>query len=439
MNKSAKPVIKRIIYCVAVFLSPFIVNFTMNQLSNNGVRFADCITNATTEKIEALREQEANERIANQNNQSNNNTTNNSNNTNNSNSNNNTTQNQKITDFKIVNQTITVGDYKNTINTQKIKLTDTKGKSLSNNLFNYKSDNAGIASVSTAGVIKANFGGTTSVTVSLKTDPNIAKKIKVYVVHTMYSKVKIIKNGGVTVTDINTGKKVTLKKGTTGEYNGLGIVADERATGATGGHQKGDTIKVKNSYYRLPANEKIIRPYAYNIKKEFSKEAVETFVNSYNFKSVTNYIFWVNQGTQYTYMFKKSGNKWKFYKSWPISSGDALDLNHGTNLCITHHKQHPDYCRTTPIRLNSVRLGNKVQSNGAYSSSWYRYSSAGNVAGVIRRRSDTGKSLGNAWHIHYEEAGRNPSSNGCTRVPVNILKWIINNINKFGNSRIIDY
>ena len=61
-SKILKLVIKRLIFCVAVFIVPTLINATMLILDNIGVDFSECITNATTEKITELKEIETEEK-----------------------------------------------------------------------------------------------------------------------------------------------------------------------------------------------------------------------------------------------------------------------------------------------------------------------------------------------------------------------------------------
>lgn len=55
MSKNIHLVIKRIIYCIAIFFIPSIVSVTMSFLGNMGVNFATCITNSAPDKIGAYK------------------------------------------------------------------------------------------------------------------------------------------------------------------------------------------------------------------------------------------------------------------------------------------------------------------------------------------------------------------------------------------------
>ena len=61
-KKNLQVVLKRIISAVAVFLVPIIVQFSMSLLGNLGVSYADCINNATSEKIEYFKQLESEEK-----------------------------------------------------------------------------------------------------------------------------------------------------------------------------------------------------------------------------------------------------------------------------------------------------------------------------------------------------------------------------------------
>lgn len=51
MKKNMSIAIKRIIYCIAIFLVEVIVQFAINLLGENGVSYAKCINIATTEDL----------------------------------------------------------------------------------------------------------------------------------------------------------------------------------------------------------------------------------------------------------------------------------------------------------------------------------------------------------------------------------------------------
>ena len=54
MDKNLKKAIKRILYCICIYLIPTIAYFAINTLGNFGVPYTTCITNANEEKIDEL-------------------------------------------------------------------------------------------------------------------------------------------------------------------------------------------------------------------------------------------------------------------------------------------------------------------------------------------------------------------------------------------------
>lgn len=51
------------------------------------------------------------------------------------------------------------------------------------------------------------------------------------------------------------------------------------------------------------------------------KNTLETFINSKNFKSTSNYLIWINTNTQRTYIFSKSKATWKISKTFLCATG----------------------------------------------------------------------------------------------------------------------
>lgn len=414
MSKATKVVVQRLIYCVAVFLAPSIVTFSMNLLSDAGVDFASCIANATTDKIESLKSA----------NQSTNSSTEQTENKVNSNSNNTSKTEQKTNVvFKLKDSDVVLGHYTKDINTYTIIVTDKNGKKLSASNFTFTSKNPAIASVSSTGQVTAKFRGKTSIIVAQKGNSSNLKNFNVTVVSTLYTKVKT--NKSLTVTNIVTGKSETLKKETKGVLNGIGSYTDPGLGGYSNGlyngassnglhgYMKGDILKVGNNYYLVSASN--VTAYNYSIAGVYDKATAEGFVNDQGFKSSTKYLFWTSQGTQVMYMFKGSKGKWKLYKTFNVSTGDVLGFG------PYHHNRYPG----TGVYFDYYIVGRIAPPPSGYS---YR---------IIWKQTNGGGE-GNPWH-EFGNGSRFPASHGCTQLTGSDLNWLLNNHSSFKGSRIEDY
>ena len=52
-RKSVSIVIKRLIYCVCVFLVPFIVSFVIHLLNDSGIKISSCFTYDKVDKVQS--------------------------------------------------------------------------------------------------------------------------------------------------------------------------------------------------------------------------------------------------------------------------------------------------------------------------------------------------------------------------------------------------
>ena len=285
------------------------------------------------------------------------------------------------------------------IRSETIKIYDKNNKELPASNFTFKSESPGIAKVNSAGKVTANFGGTTNIVVTSKKDNKQSLKVKVTIAHSLYTKVRTRKK--LTVTDLATGKTVTLSKGTKGVINGLG----EKITSCTYKHYiEGNTLRVGKSYYKV--NVEDVKRYDYYIDDKMDQKTVEEFVNARGFKSKRKYLFWSNQGTQYEYIFKGSKGNWKLYKVFPISSGDVI----GHSVC-SGTGIHPKY----------YKMGGVI----------YRAFGGGSYPdGYIPRN---GYSSG----YHARGGTRRPKTRGCTAFKKKHLKWFTSNIEEIKEAQIV--
>ena len=202
----------------------------------------------------------------------------------------------------------------------KIEITDSNGKIMSNDKFNFKSSNNAIANV-VDGTIYGKSEGKAIIKISHKTNPSQTKEIEVNVVTSLHVKAKLKKKK--TLRNILTNKTVTFNKGTIGIYNGITKNHPKAGQNASV-YKNGNIIQIKGNYYQI--DPKDVEAYRYEISNRYSNKVAEEFVNYNKFTSKTNYLFWSNQSTETEYMFKKVNNRWVLFKTFTIRSGDALGL-----------------------------------------------------------------------------------------------------------------
>lgn len=404
MRKNIILAIKRIIAAILLFLVPTITNMTMSVLTYAGVKGAAYYNLAIEENLnsEVLKKINIDEYINNY-----------RSGIISSSSNSSSSKSKMVVDgetYRLKNDFIVLANIRNNDAAKKYKLVKYTIEILnSKNLpqpatnFIFKSENPGIATVSANGVVTANFGGTTNIIVKHKNDLTKSVKLKVTVVHSLYTKVKTTKK--LTVTNMKTGQSITLSKGTKGVYNGLAEKDLHR------NYFSGNTLKVGNNYYKVDVED--VKHYGYKINEKVDKKTAEEFVNSHNFKSKTKYLFWSNQGTQYEYIFTGSKKNWKLYKVFKISTGDALGYK------IPEGNTH----------------GNS--GTGTYPDMY--------VMGSIAHTSYGGSSFPHGYipkndgASGYHEYGgtRQPKTHGCTAFKLKDLKWFTSNLSKIKKSQIV--
>ena len=399
-KKISGTIFKRIIYCVLVFFVPMIVNFIVGVLGDLGVDYMECIENATPEKIAFYKAQEeANKPQGSSGGSSISPTASSS-------SSKKTNTKEKDVDFKITKDKIVIGHYKNTVNKYKIVL-KSKGKVLSNKNYTFTSNNPAIASVNSKGVVSGHFGGQTTITVTSKKDKTNKEKVPVLVTHTLYTRVTVRKR--VTGVSAKTGKKVTLRAGTKGLYNGIG------PNTSPNGYLLGDTIKVSGDYIKVDPS--YVKPYKYYASAIYSKEDVEEFVNNFGFASQTKYLFWSNSGTGQEYMFKGKEGKWKLYKQFYINVGDAALLLYSESARTGVHFNMFLYDHGNLNDPKNIVNGMPVIYKSYITAPTHRT---------------------NPWHAGGSKT-RLPASHGCTRFLNEDMRYLDSIYNKIKNSSLIDF
>ena len=435
VSSSIPKIAKRTVAAIVIFLLPTIMDYVFTYIITSDTNeLKVCYENASLERINELtilkekerqaerekekqalkdalnkredKEKEQNEAIKNQreeeknkNNQSNQGSSNNQNNTPSGNVGTNIEQGAEpkllVNDeFKVSKQRVSIANYKS-FNKSTISLLSNAGTPLDANNYTFESSNPAIVSVNKNGTIKPHFGGIASITITSKEDPSKKASVNVQVMQTIYTNVKV--KSTITGTSLITGNQVTLNAGTEGVYNGV-------ANSNIRGYPVGDTIKVGNDYIQI--NNNSVTPTSYAIAGVYGKEYVEDFVNTNNFESKTNYLFWTSHGTQTEYMFEGSPGHWKLTHEFPVSTGDPLRNGNGAG---------------TGVHFSSYTIG--------------RTADEGYGVDVIWKNNGGGGS--NPWHIgggnHY------PASHGCTRYNTEDLKYLLSIHSQIVNSRIIDF
>ena len=295
----------------------------------------------------------------------------------------------------------------------KIEITDSNGNIMPNNDFNISSSNSAIANV-VDGTIYGKSEGRAVITISPNIDPTQTKEIEVNVVTSLHVKAKLKKKK--TLRNVLTNETVSLKKGTTGIYNGITKNHPKAGQNASV-YKNGDIILIDGNYYYI--DPKDVEVYRYSISNRYSNNVAEEFVNFNNFTSKTNYLFWSNQSTETEYMFKKVNNRWTLFKTFTIRSGDALGLlnNNGAGATGIHFAPNNQF-------------------------GWLDYKTIFQGLPSIQKSVVEGQH-NNPWHstpkVENDKKYTLPYTHGCTGFSSADLKWIIKQHKKFYRTRIIDF
>lgn len=388
LSKLWKSLLTKIIIAALVFYVPTIVNFVMDMVDGIKLNKSSCWNEATRENIkikQAKEDAERKERDRKRQEE---------------------LEKQKskkggnisyAKTFKLQNSNIFLGHYKKKINTYTIVITDNNGNTLNNNDFTFKSQNQAIAEVSSGGTITAKFGGTTTVTVTSKQNTGDSASINVNVIQSIYSNAKTKK--ALSLTNVKTGKKENIAKGTTGVLNGIC-----RSGFCNTSYMHGDILKIGENYYYV--SNKDVESKSYSIAPQYSDEVAEGFVNFNGFKSPNGYLFWSGHGSQVGYLFQGSQGNWKIYKTFDINSGDALGF---------YTKEHS----STGVHLGGFIMGS--YDTGARS---YPIIHKGNSGNVFH-------AFGDKSHI--------PKSHGCTRFTSKGFKELKNLNKTIKGCKIIEF
>ena len=314
-NKVLSLFIKRIIMCMAIFLVPIFITVAMNITGlSTAKQYKDCLKN-----YENANNYKDNT-ITNKGNSSNNGNNNNKGNSNGSEGSNSSSI-KKITLNK-TNATIT--EYSDNVSSRGKNYTINKTKlSIKESAAKGKikwsiTDGKTVAKVDSNGNVTALSGGTATVRAELKDNSKVYAEAKITVVHGLYENVKITEK--VSVKNIYTKKSITLAKGK--KVVLLGELKCKRQD------YKNQTFNIridKNTVAKISG--KYLKFVSYYVDDGYTNEVYENFINEQGFTSKTNYLFWVNVGTQRLMLFKKENSKWKIIENFKTSTGDSEGKN----------------------------------------------------------------------------------------------------------------
>ena len=210
----------------------------------------------------------------------------------------------------------------------------------------------------------------------------------------------------------------TKKKGTIAKGTKVYCVAKIPRKIPRGGHatkfqvqveKNGKVIKkgwVKYGPIRTPSGEVAYKSgKAYN----YSKSAIENYVNSKGFSSSKRYLIWVNTYTQRVNIFTGKKGNWELQHSWRCTSGVFFQWTSlGSNYKVHRHQ--------------AKKVRNFLNSTSQY---YYRnlsYFSKGNSFHTYCWR------VGSNKVVNHVKGNLQPGTKGCIRMGVPEATWIYNNI-----------
>ena len=424
-NKVLSLFIKRIIMCMAIFLVPILITVAMNITGlNTAKQYEACLKNyenANNYKDNTITNG------GNSNNNGGNNNKGNSNNKENSNGSG-ISGSSSIKKITLNKTSATIAEYSSatsygknyTINKMKLSVKESaaNGK-IKWSVVSGKS----VVKVDSNGNVTARTGGTATVRATLKDNSKVYAEAKITVVHFLYENVSITEN--IKVKDKYTNQTISLKKGQ--KVVLLGELKHKRKP------YKTTTYKIRISKDNVAEiTGKYLKFLSYYIDDGYSNSVYEEFINEQGFTSKTNYLIWVNVGTQRLMLFKKENSKWKIVENFKTSTGDSEGKN-------TH-----DEGGSTTVRFNVEVRDFNVESSYGH---------------VIHLQNDyvdskTGKKeyYGNTIHLGRlpkntdggNSSENQPSSHGCPHISKSFRNKLYNTYNggsknKLINSKVIYY
>ncbi len=318
VRKNLGITIKRILACVALFFVPFFTNLLVELLGGLGIDYTLCIANSKNlsqfVELEKQNQVTQNQQTTNQSQPS-------------TDQNQNTTHPTEVTKIVLNKTAATVGETAKgnsgtaSITTQlsvkKVEPSTAKEKGVKWSVIEGKQN----ISVNQQGLVTGKNGGTAVVRATSIDNPKVYADVKITIVHGLYENVTLLKK--VTAEVLYSTKKKTIKKGTKATllgtlntYSGNGYKNKTYRVRLT----DGTIVKIQGSYLKF---------HSYSIDNGYSNAVYEDYINNNHFTSQTQYLIWVNQGTQRIMLFQKKSGKWKIVEMSKTSTGDRESVNTG--------------------------------------------------------------------------------------------------------------
>ena len=403
IRKNLKVTIKRILTSVVIAFVPFFTSMLVGALGNLGVDYTLCIENSK-HYSDFIKEDTGGEYAPGTDLPSINATSKDKT----------TTSKGTYTVTKIVlNRTrATIGDSANVVsmgktyanNYVKLEVTSISPASAKNKKVKWEViEGADNVKVNQKGEVRGRNGGSAVVRATSVDNPNVYADCQINIVHHLQENVKI--NQKVTVTGKYNNKKYTLKKNT--KVVLLGALKSKRRNYSNLNFR----IRLKDGTVAT-IQGKYLTFYNYHIDSGYKNSDYEDYVNNNGFTSKTNYLIWVNAGTQRLLLFQKSGKKWKLKENFKTSTGDDEGKN-------THDKGG-----SAGIKFN---LEASVWDSGA----------------LRVKYETTGSDYANPMHTgalpkNEENPSENdPSSHGCTHLSTSFRNKMYNTYNGGSQNRLI--
>ncbi len=262
--------------------------------------------------------------------------------------------------------------------------------------------------VNSSGKVTAITGGTAIVRASLKSNPEVYADCEVTVIHSLYENVEVTKN--LTVIENQTNKKVKLEKGTKAILHGT---IKTKKTNVF--------IEIVGTNQIVTIDKKYLKFKSYYVENKYSKKVYESYINDRGFTSKTDYLIWVNTGTQRLILFKKDGNnKWNQVENFVTSTGDVEGkYGSGGNAGVHFDLEVQDF-NSEPANPGIGRA-------------------------IHVQFEDTQKNYGNTIHIgalpKNSDGGNasvtRPSSHGCPHLSVSSRDKLYNTYNQKSSNKLI--
>ncbi len=189
------------------------------------------------------------------------------------------------------------------------------------------------------------------------------------------------------------------------------------------------TIKYNGEQYKVPTSALEIVDFITKWQDAPTKSEAEAFVNAKGYQSESDYLVWINTYTQHLYVFKGSQYNWTLVKDHKCSTGDT---GYPTPIAVSqiHYKKKIWFFN----KEDALEKGLDIQcgywasriKGGAIHSWMYNWSNEKRTTG----KEPDGYPATESAHKFIWSATKYgyPKSHGCVRVPIEIAKWIYDNV-----------